>query len=371
MGRGGRGGGGRGSFGGGGRGGGFSGGRGGSFGGGGRGSGRARTGGSFGSGRNRGGRGSGGLGGLFGGNQSRQRPVIRPRPMYGGGMWRRPFWGGPRYRRGGGCGCSGIGCGSILMGVILLMVLMSILSATGIFSPETPNSVTPSTIEREPLDSGLVNETDYYTDQAGWIENHTTMVHGLRHFYNETGVQPHVYITDNIDGSVHPTIEEFDAYGEDLYEELFTDEAHLLLVFFEPDPDASPDIEPGSYIYDFFRGHQVRSVVDNEGMDILADYIDRYYYDWDLTEEEFFSKSFEEAADRMMEVTRSPWITVWIVIAVVALVFLLFSWWKHRKDQKNREAEQTKEILSQPIETFGAGKEDELTKKYQDDQKNK
>ena len=358
MGRGGRGGGGGrgGSFGGGSRGGGF-GGRGGSFGGN-RGSGRTRTGGSFGSGRNRGGSSSGGLGGVFGNSRPRSRPVYRRRPSYGG-MWGRPFWGRPRYGRGGG-GCGGAGCGCLTMVIFLLAVGMIFLFASGMISPSSSDSVTPSTIEREPLDSGLVNETDYYTDQAGWIENHTTMLHGLRHFYNETGVQPHVYITDNINGEVNPSEDQFIDYAEGLYDELFTDEAHLLLVFFEP--------SPGDYIYYYTPGLQVRSVIDNEATDILSDYIDRYYYS-NMSEAEFFSKAFEDAANRIMTVTKSPWITVWIVVALVALVFLLFSWWKSKQAQKNLEAEQTKEILSKPIERFGTSAEEKLIKKYQDDSK--
>ena len=339
------------------RGGSFGGSRGG-FGGISRGSGTTRSGGSFGSGRKRGGQSSGGLGGSFGGGGHRPRPRYnRPRGYSGGGMWGRPYWGRPRYRRGGGCG--GAGCGFILMGVFLLMVVMIVMSSIGNFNPTMPGSVTPSTIEREPLQSGLVNETDYYTDEARWIENHTTMVHGLRHFYNETGVQPHVYITDNINGETNPSFDEFNEYAESIYDELFTDEAHLLLVFFEP--------SPSDYIFDFIPGRQIGTVIDSEAENIIADYIERYYYDMNLTTEEFFSKAFQESADRIMEVTKSPWITVWIVIAVVVLIFILFSWWKSKQAQKNLEAEQTKDILSQPIQKFGASPEDELTKKYQND----
>ncbi|WP_440894815.1 TPM domain-containing protein [Amphibacillus sp. Q70] len=356
MGRG-RGGGGRG--GGGSRGGSFGGSRGGGFGGSGRrgGAGRTRTGGSFGSGRQRGGGSSGGLGGGFGGGY-RPRPRFGPRPYYG-----RPFWGRPRYRRGGGCG--GAGCGFILMSVFLLAVVLIFFSSIGnigsnLFMSNSSNNIVPSTIEREPLPAGSVDETDYYTDELGWINNQTVMLNGLRHFYNETGVQPHVYITDNVDGSSNPSDEEIADYADDLYSQLFTDEAHVLLFFFEPDPT--------TYSTYYVVGSQARQVIDNEAGDILLDYIDRYYPS-DLSEEEFFSRSFQEAADRMMEVTRSPWITVWIVVAIVILIFLLFSWWKHKKAQKNLEAEQTKEILSKPLSKFGSSETDDLTKKYEDDSK--
>jgi len=340
------------------RGGSFGGRSGGSFGGS-RSSGRARTGGSFSSGKSRGSGSSGGFGGLGGGGHRPRPRYNRPRGgFYGGGMWRRPYWGRPRYGGGGG-GCGGAGCGFILMAVFLLMVVMIVISSIGNFNPTMPGSVTPSTIEREPLPSGLVNETDYYTAQTGWFENHTTLLHGLRHFYNETGVQPHIYITDNLDGETDPSFDEFYEYADNLYDELFTDEAHLLLVFFEP--------SAGNYIFELVRGKQIGTVVDNEAMDIIYDYVERYYHDHSLTYDQLFSKAFEDSADRMMEVTKSPWITVWIVIAVVVLIFILFSWWKSKQAQKNLEAQQTKDILSQPIEKFGASPEEELTKKYQDD----
>src|SRR5699024_9360212 len=148
------------------------------------------------------------------------------------------------------------------------------------------------------------------------------------------------FITDNIEGSVDPTDEEIADYANDLYDELFTDEAHLLLLYFEP--------YPNWYSTYYVVGAHARQVIDNEAGDILIDYIDRYNYDRSLTDEEFFIKSFNDAADRMMEVTRSPWITVWIIIGVIVLIFLLYTWWKNKQAQKNLEAEQTKDILSKP-----------------------
>lgn len=320
--------------------------RGGSFGGN-RGGGR---GGGLGSGGNRGGR--GGFGGGFNrGYRPRPRVVYRPRPYY-----RRPFWGRPRF---GGGGCGGAGCGFILMPILLLMIIMIILSSIG-DSGSSTGGVTSSTIEREPLPAGSVDETDYYTDTTGeWIYNESTMLSGLRHFYNETGVQPHVYITEEINGSRDPSNDEIQAFADDLYDELFTDEAHLLLIFFEP--------YLSQYTTYLRPGIQARQVIDNEATDIIRDYLDRYYYYDNLSDEAYFSRSFNESADRIMEVTRSPWIMIWIILGIIVLVVILYTWWKSHKEQKNLEAEQTKEILSQPIERFGRDKAEELSKKYDKD----
>lgn len=222
--------------------------------------------------------------------------------------------------------------------------------------------MTPSTVEREPLPKGSVNETPYYTDEAGWIGNETAATAGLRHFYEKTGVQPHVYITDEINGSRDASFEEVEAFTEGLYDDLFTDEAHLLLMFYEPVPD--------QYMTYYVTGTQAKQVIDTEAGDILLDYIDRNYYDGNLSDEEFFSNSFRDAADRIMEVTTSPWIPVMITFGVALLAGIGFLWWRNKKEQEALEAKRTEEILKTPIDTFGKDSEaDELAKKYSDDKK--
>lgn len=341
-------------------GGGFSGGsRGGGFGGGRGGGGRS---GGFGSGR---GGGSFGGGGNFGGgfNNNRRPGNYRPRmgPIFLGGFG--GFGRRRRYPGGGGGGCGTMGCGSILMILFFLFIMFSLLNSIGNFGTGGGGTgdITSSTVEREPLPAGAVNETDYYTDNLGWIGNHTQMVDGLRHFYNETGVQPHVYITGEIEGSTDPSMDELEAYANSLYDELFTDEAHLLLVFFEP--------RPNEYMTYYVVGSQARSVIDTEAGDILLDYLDRNYYDGALTDEQYFSQSFSSAADRIMEVTTSPWIPVLTIFGIAAVLYLLFKWWQSKQKAKEKEAEQTEEMLNRPIETFGSSEAEELSKKYKDKDK--
>jgi len=216
--------------------------------------------------------------------------------------------------------------------------------------------VTGSTVRRVPLPSGSVNETEYYTDTLDWIGNRTKLVSGLRHFYEKTGVQPHLYITDTVNGSHSPSAEDLDEFARNLYDELFTDEAHLLLVFFEYD---------GGYMDRYVCGTQAKQIIDTEAADILLDYLDRYYYEDGLSDEEYFAKSFSDAADRIMTVTRSPWISVIILIAIVILVWLLANWWRRIKAQQNLEARKREELLSKPLEKFGSTEAVELAKKYE------
>ena len=140
-------------------------------------------------------------------------------------------------------------------------------------------------------------ETDYFTDELGWIRSETQLTEGMRQFYRETGVQPYLYITDTVNGSNSPSADELDAYARALYDKMFEDEAHLLLVFFEYN---------GQYMSRYVAGTQAKTVIDTEAADILLDYIDRYYYDQSLSEEQVFSKAFADSSKRMMEVTTSP-----------------------------------------------------------------
>lgn len=280
-----------------------------------------------------------------------------------GGIFRPPLGGGyyggglsPRPRRagGGGCGCLTL----IIILLVIAVIFLIIFSLSGNMKASTKDNITVSSVERVPLPPGSVNETRYYTDELGWINNESKLLDGLRHFYKETGVQPYLFLTDTINASHFPTEGDLETFANDLYDDLFTDEAHLLLVFFEYD---------GRYMDWYLAGTQAKSVIDREAGDILLDYIDRYYYDGNLDDEEFFSKSFRDAGDRIMTVTKSPWITVFIVLGMAILVIVLFMWWKKAKEQKNLEAKRREEILKTPLDKFGDTEAEDLLKKYQDD----
>jgi len=318
--------------------------------------------------------GSGGFGGPFGGSFGSRRsgdsfgggfggflgsapgvpPLRNSRPSEVPQGSERSYTGG----RSTGCGCFTFVVVLILVG-ILLAVLFTARSCS--FSTNSGGNVeiTKSTVAREALPRGSVNETGYYTDQLGWIDNQTQLLPGLKHFYQETGVQPYLFITGTINGSHSPTANELDEAARALYDKLFTDEAHLLLLFFEYDD---------SYMDRYVCGTQAKTVIDSEAANILLDYVDRYYYDSSLSEGAFFSKAFSDAADRIMKVTRSPWIPVFVVLGVVGLMIIVFAWWRRAVNQRNLEAKQTEEMLKTPLERFGDTEAEELAKKYEEGQ---
>lgn len=174
-------------------------------------------------------------------------------------------------------------------------------------------------------------------------------------------MQPYVYILPN--GTTTST-SDLQSRAEKLYGELFTDDAHFILVFC--------DDGEGGYNCGYAVGSQAKTIMDSEAISILADYLDRYYSDFSLSEEEIFSKAFSDAADRIMTVTGSTARTTTKVLGGVAVVALIAGTViivvKKRDEQKKAEAKRTQEILNTPLEKFGSDEVEELAKKYQTDE---
>ena len=232
---------------------------------------------------------------------------------------------------------------------------MSLLVAIFQSVSQASSKVTASTIERVALPKTETVEPAYYTDDMDWIGNVTTLQKGMKNFYTATGVQPHLYITDNIDGIYNPTAEELETWMNATYNRLFTDEGHLLLLFLEYNDE---------YSTWYMAGRQAKTVIDQEAADILLDCVDRYYFS-DMSDEEMFSKAFDDAGERIMTVPRSPWPRVFILAGVVAILIIAVQFWKKKKAQDNLEAEQTERILNTPLESLSAD-DDSLSKKYDD-----
>ena len=224
------------------------------------------------------------------------------------------------------------------MGLIFVMAIYCFITSS--------DDIQKSTIEREKLESSsLVVSDTYYDDELNWIKSKSSLEKGMRAFFEKTGVQPYLKITDTVvegKGSSF-TNEEFNAYANDLYDKLFNDEAHMLVVFFEYN---------GKYRSCYVTGLEAKTVIDDEAGEILLDYIDHYYYS-DMDEDEFFSRSFEDAGTRIMRVTPSyGWIAL-IVVLFLVLLIVVFRIWKKRKKLRLDEMEKAKQILDSDLNEFG------------------
>ena len=274
----------------------------------------------------------------------------------GGGFRTGPIFihtGGGGYRRYSPRGWS---LGSVLATVIVIVIILAVLGTyLGIGSG---GSIQSSTYEREKLPASAVTETGYYTDEGGWFSNRSELESGMRQFYRDTGVQPYLYLLAN--GSV-TSVSQLTDMAEELYPQLFTDEGHFLLVFC--------DDGRGSYNCGYTVGSQAKTVMDDEAIAILADYLDRYYNDYSLSEEQVFSRTFQDTGERIMTVTKSPLPVIAVCAAVIVVAAVVFVTLKKQREQREREQKRTEEMLKTPLEKFGDQDVEDLADKYEQSEK--
>jgi hypothetical protein len=232
-----------------------------------------------------------------------------------------------------------------------------------------------STVNRTALARGVSNTPNpRLIDRSGFIENTSLVVAGLDNFHRRTGVMPFVYVAAEIDGSRTPTRRQMADYAEIIFdrgiEQWNMNEANLLLLFFhcgcrEPQDRCNCD----TFI---LAGAQAGTptLIDAQAIDILQGYINHYWFAG-VSNSDLLNRAFTQTGERIMTVHRSPWINVLIVAVVLMILFLLFTWWKAKRDQKNLEAEQTERILNQDLQEFGdvvSDQADEHAKQYEDNE---
>lgn len=222
--------------------------------------------------------------------------------------------------------------------------------------------VTPSTVSREKLPAGSVVTTDYIKDTTGvFIDSQSKAKAGMKKFFEETGVQPYLYVVESLNGNRDPSDAEVDKEMNRIYDETFQDEAHILIYYMH-----RPDYDDRAHI---LSGTKAELVVDSEARDIILDYFEAYYFDESLNNSEYVSKVFDKAQERIMQVTKPFWVMPAIIIGSGFVILIIFKFWKKKKAQDNREAEQTERILSTPIEKIGDTDPEleELKDKYDDE----
>lgn len=264
---------------------------------------------------------------------------------------------GPSRRYVGGSGTWTPGITTVFLTIIIMFALagliLSKVSGTG--------SITRSTLDREPLDKQYVTLSDEWFDDSsmGWIRSPAVLKDGLKEFYNDTGVQPYLVITSDIHGNFAPSGQEVLNYANDIYNERFTDEGHMVFVF--QCPDGGTD-----YTMAACTGAMAKTVIDdNEALEILYDYVDHYFYS-DCDEDEMFANAFRDAGQRIMnkQLTTLQVIIIGIVVIVVAVI--LYSIITASMKRSKEKAEETERILNTPLEKLGDSSLNDLKSKYDD-----
>ena len=281
-----------------------------------------------------------------------------PRPP----RWRRRASYRSGTARGGGASAF-VALAVFFVFFIAMIVFAIAASSQGRASASSGSSaaggITRSTVKREKMPAEYVTETGWYTDRLGWINSGTKLTTGMRAFYSETGVQPYLYITDTVNGTTSPSDEDMEIYAQALYDELFADEGHILLLFYEHNEDSN-------YKTRYVCGAMAKTVMDQEACDILLDYVDAYYFS-NLEDDEMFAAVFEKAGERIMRVTRSPVPYIMLALAVLAIVIVAFAWWRRAKEQRNREAQERERILNADIDSVEDPALKDLESKYDGD----
>ena len=239
------------------------------------------------------------------------------------------------------------------LGGTLSIVLAIIVIVAGLIAAR-PN-IQQSTVERSKHDSSLCTRVDtWYQDDINWIHDEKTLLKGLKTFYDKTGVQPYLWITDNINGKAKPNTSDFETALKSKYSELFKDEGHVIVCFMESSPSV--------YATYYWAGSAAKGVIDDEAGEILLDVIDSKYTS-DLSDEEMFSKSFSDAATRMMKVghtTKQLIIIAVIVLLCLGFVVSVYLWVKTRAKARAEEAEERERILNTDIDEMS----DSVLNKY-------
>ena len=226
----------------------------------------------------------------------------------------------------GGSHRSGGGCGSVFGSFIAIIIIISFIGVFIAALEESANGNIPlfierSTVNREPLpDSKCTPYEEWYQDDWGdWIDDYgeeNSLIHGLRYFYEKTGVQPYLWIMGE-EGKDFKYEESLEELSDIKYKELFGDDEGHLIVIFREYPNAS-----SNYICTATPGYDAEvQVMDEQAREILLDYIDYYYTDSSLTEGQFFDQAFCQAANRMMKKQLS-WKQIGVIVAVVIILVI-------------------------------------------------
>lgn len=256
----------------------------------------------------------------------------------------------------------GKGCLKVFGILVLAVLVLGLFSqCIGLAGADNDPDITPSTIERTPLSSKGSHlsyvSSDYVKDADGnWVSFKTTVMYGMRQFAEETGVQPYLYIAPSNSMTERSKL---DAKAQQVYEERYSDERHFVLVFC--------DDSGTGFNWGYAVGSQAASVMDEEAVSVLCDYLNRYYHDSTVDADKLFSQAFSKTGSRIMEVTKPPfdWGALWLRVGICALiavgVFAVLLVWGDRLVKQNK----IKEALDAPIEKYSDEHVEELARKYE------
>lgn len=318
-----------------------------------RGSSRAGSGSSFNSSRGSsfGSRPGGGVGGGYRPPSQHMSPPPRHHNSYH--PPRRTYYGGGHsapVRQNTGC--------AVLIGMIaLMMVIVMVLSMCTAIGGSS--GIPASTVNREKVETGVAYQNDCIIDELDWFDNISSTSRELQEFYNETGIQPYIYLKA-YDSSLETDAEK-EAYALQWYEDNIDNEGTFLYMYFA---EENQDGDVGYMCY--VNGMQITTVMDAEAIDIFWAYLDSYWLT-SMSTDDVFVKTFTKTADRIMDKsTTGADIGLWVVIGtvIIAAGVIVIRVMKTKRQHEKEKNEETERILNTPL---GNTVTDDLADKYTSD----
>lgn len=198
-------------------------------------------------------------------------------------------------------------------------------------------------------------DVGFVTDE-GFFEGHYRTEEACRQFYEKTGIPLYVYAIETYPGDADTC----DEYANQLYDRLFSDENHALLVYYD-------NVDWWSWC----TGEHVASIMTDYEINNLID--DIYVY-WDNTSyrnDEVFAKGITDYTEDLISEESGAVLFAYIlyvaaaVIAVAGIISLLTNAKEEKTLRERAAAMRTEEMLSKPLETFGNQEIENLKNKYQ------
>lgn len=235
--------------------------------------------------------------------------------------------------------------------VVLIMIIMLVIGRSGI-----DGGIPKSTANRTKVQTGVAFQNDCVIDELGWVDDEAKTEKSLQKFYNETGVQPFVYLRD-YDPDLK-TDDEKISFAENWYEDNIDNEGTFLVVYFAEE-DTDNDVGYMAHV----NGKEITSVMDSEAIDIFWAYWDSYWAS-DRSTDAVITEAFTDTGNRIMDRSTTgmdvlKWVVIGIVIVVIIVLFIVFVRMKFRREKER--ADETERILKAPLHSS-----DSILDKYGD-----
>ena len=194
-----------------------------------------------------------------------------------------------------------------------------------------------------------------YTYDAGFTEGSGMTEAACYEFYTKTGIPLFFYTVSEYNKPVSTC----DAYTTDLYDDLFKDENHVLIAYYDNVNWWSWEI-----------GKKAEDVISDYEVERLLDKIDEYWYDESLSNDAVLAYGISSYQEDFLTVGSGSdvlivlFIIVGFPMCIVSVIRFFSNSSKAKKHEEEAKRLEREIILSTPLETFGNSEIDDLKNKY-------